>query len=198
MSRNAGSSPDNPKFFASPQLLRQWLQRHHATDGELWVGLHKKATGKPSITWPQLVDQLLCFGWIDGVRKSVDAGSYAIRVTPRQARSNWSAINLRRMAELVSAGEAEPAGVAAYEARDEATSRSYSFERDRVTLGSEYEAAFRRNRTAWEYFTAQPPSYRKTATWWVVSARREETRRRRLDTLIRDSEAGQRIGPLRR
>jgi uncharacterized protein YdeI (YjbR/CyaY-like superfamily) len=160
--------------------------------------LYKKGSGKQSITWPELVDQLLCFGWIDGIRKSVDEVSYANRITPRRPSSNWSAVNLRRMAELIEAGLVEPAGLQAYETRDPARSQSYSFERDQATLGAEMEKKFRRNREAWRFFSSQPPFYRRTATWWVVSAKREETRLRRLETLISDSAAGQRITLLRR
>lgn len=197
MSRStAGTSPQQPKFFASPAQLRSWLGRHHEGQDELWVGLYRKATGKPSITWPELVDQLLCFGWIDGVRKSIDADSYAIRITPRRERSNWSAVNLRRMAQLLAEGVVEPAGRAAYEARGE--TRSYSFEQEQVALPKALETEFRKNRAAWTFFTAQPPSYRRVATWWVVSAKREDTRRRRFETLVRDSADGQRIGPMRR
>lgn len=194
----AGSSHDRPIYFATPEKLRTWLRKNHRRRAEAWVGLHKKATGKPSITWPELVDQLLCFGWIDGVRKSVDEGSYAIRITPRRKGSNWSKVNLARVAELMEAGLVEPAGREAFDARDERRSGLYSFERERAELGEEYERTFRANREAWKFFQAQPPGYRKLVTHWVVSAKREETRRRRLETLIRDSENGERIGPLRR
>ena len=194
----AGSAAENPRFFASSRQLRDWLTRNHASGTELWVGLHKKGTGKPSITWPELVDQLLCFGWIDGVRKSLGERSYVIRATPRKRGSNWSAVNLRRMTELIESGAVEPAGFSAYEARDAVKSHAYSFERENVTLGSALEARFKQDRRAWSFFSSQPPSYRRTATWWVVSAKREETRRRRLETLIKDSAAGQRIALLRK
>ena len=192
----AGSTADNPKFFRSSSELRAWLAKHHASETELWVGLYRKNSGRKSITWPELVDQLLCFGWIDGVRRSVDEISYANRVTPRRRGSNWSAINLRRVEKLTEAGAMEPAGLRAYEARE--VTSSYSFERDQVAFDAELEKRFRRNRRAWRYFVSQPPFYRKTATWWVVSAKREETRLRRLDILISDSEAGQRIALMRR
>lgn len=195
---SAGSAADNPKFFKSSRELRAWLKKHHASATELWVGLYKKKSGKKSITWPELVDQLLCFGWIDGIRQSVDDISYANRVTPRRPNSNWSAINLRRVEELTEAGAMEPPGLRAYEARKDARSGSYSFERDQVTFDADFEKKFRRNRRAWRFFVSQPPFYRKTPTWWVVSAKREETRLRRLEILISDSAAGQRIAPLRR
>lgn len=192
----AGTAPTAPLFFSTPGDLRAWLIANHATSAELWVGLHKKATGRPSITWPELVDQLLCFGWIDGVRKSLGAESYVIRTTPRRPGSTWSAVNLRRGAALIDEELMEPAGLAAWEARDESKAARYSFERQRVTLGEVYEAEFRRDAAAWSFFESQPPGYRKTATWWVVSAKREETRQRRLRTLIEDSAAGRRIGVL--
>ena len=194
----AGTSAANPLFFPTPVDLRSWLVAHHAAAGELWVGLHKKGSGRPSITWPELVDQLLCFGWIDGVRKSLGGDSYVIRITPRRKRSRWSAVNRRRVPELIDAGLMTPAGLAAWQARDEADDRRYSFEREERSLGEAYEAELRRDPAAWTFWNAQPPGYRSTATWWVVSAKREETRLRRLRTLIEDSAAGLRIGPLRR
>jgi len=198
MSPAAGSSATNPKFFSTPARLREWLRKHHASRSELWVGFYKKGTGRASITWSELVDQLLCFGWIDGVRKSIDEESFTQRVTPRRKGSIWSAVNVKRAAELIEAGLMEPAGVAAFETRDPEKTNRYSSEQERVVLGAEYEAIFKRNGRAWTFFSAQPPGYRKIATWYVVSAKREETRRRRLDTLIRDSADGQRIGLLRR
>jgi uncharacterized protein YdeI (YjbR/CyaY-like superfamily) len=196
MSPAAGSSASNPKFFASSARLREWLHKHHASRTELWVGLYKKGTGRASITWPELVDQLLCFGWIDGVRKSLDAESYVNRVTPRRPRSNWSAINLKRVQELSDAGLMEPAGVAAHQGRDEARTGRYSSEQKNVSFGEALEAEFKKHKRAWSFFTAQPPSYRKVATWYVVSAKREETQRRQLERLIRDSARGERIGLL--
>jgi len=159
--------------------------------------LYKKGSGKPSITWPELVDQLLCFGWIDGVRKSVDEDAYTIRITPRKPGSIWSAVNTKRAQELIELGLMQPAGRAAFDARDEEKTKRYSFQRTRVRLGKEYESEFRANRDAWEYFQRQPPGYRTLALWWIVSARQEDTRRRRLATLISDSEKQQRLAPLR-
>lgn len=192
------TTADDPLFFATPADLRRWLEDHHDSATELWVGLHKKGSGHASITWPELVDQLLCFGWIDGVRKSLDADRYVIRTTPRRPGSLWSAVNRRRVPALIEAGLMHPAGLAAWNARDDEKSRRYSFERDDVGLGDAYEAEFRRHPAAWDFFQAQPPGYRKTATWWVISAKREETRLRRLRTLIEDSAAGLRIKELRR
>ncbi len=162
------------------------------------VGLYKKASGRPSITWPQLVDELLCFGWIDGLRRSVDDVSYSIRVTPRKPTSIRSDKNTRRVRELIDLGRMTPAGLAAFEHRDPERSGIYSFENETPELGETYEAELRANPAAWEFFQSQPPSYRKITTRWVLSARREETRRRRLATLIEDSANGLRIGPLRR
>lgn len=196
--RTAGSDAAHPKFFRSARELRTWLEKHHSSVSELWVGLYKKSSGKQSITWPEVVDQLLCFGWIDGIRKSVDEISYANRVTPRRPDSNWSAVNLRRMAELIAAGAVQPAGLRAYDTRDPLKAERYSFEREDAALDPGMTRTFKRNPTAWRFFTSQPPSYRRIASWWVVSAKREETRRRRLETLISDSAAGQRIALLRR
>ena len=187
-----------PMFFATPEAFRQWLKKNHALATELWVGFHKKATGKPSITWPESVDQALCFGWIDGLRKSVDSESYVIRFTPRRPTSIWSAVNSKRAQELTRLGMMQPAGKKAFEGRDAKKSHLYSFERKRVTLGTAFGRQFRANQHAWEFFQSQPPWYRKTATWWVVSARQEVTRQRRLATLISDSEACRRIALMRR
>jgi uncharacterized protein YdeI (YjbR/CyaY-like superfamily) len=188
-----------PTFFATPDELRAWLAEHHEARDELWVGFHKKATGRSSVTWPQAVDQALCFGWIDGVRKSLGDESYKIRFTPRKSRSTWSAINVRRYGELLAEGLVAPAGVAAFERRAEDRTAIYSYEnRDKAVFEDEQEARFRADAAAWEWFQAQPPSYRRTATYWVVSAKRPETRERRLTRLIEDSAAGRTIPPLTR
>ena len=183
-----------PTFFEGPDELRRWLLANHQSADELLVGLYKKDSGKPSITWPQLVDQLLCFGWIDGVRKSLDGSRYTIRVTPRRKGSVWSAVNLRRVPELIELGWMQPSGLEAYEARDEQKSRRYSYEREHAELDTELEAAFRAHEKAWSFFQSQPPGYRKLITHWVTSAKREETRKRRLGTLIGECEGGRRIG----
>lgn len=187
-----------PIYFASPAKLRAWLKKNHGSAAEAWVGLHKKETGRPSVTWPELVDQVLCFGWIDGIRRRIDEESYAIRITPRKSKSHWSAVNLRRARELIELGLMEPTGQAAFDARDEEKARRYSYEREHAELPKEYANELSANRKAWKYFQTQPPSYRKAAIAWIVTAKRDETRRRRLATLIRDSEMGLRIGPLRR
>jgi uncharacterized protein YdeI (YjbR/CyaY-like superfamily) len=191
-------SAGDVKFFKKPASFGRWLAKHHRSARELWVGFHKKATGRPSLTWPEAVDEALCFGWIDGIRRSIDADSYMIRFTPRRARSTWSLVNTRRVTELIREGRMQPAGLAAFEARDPLKAGVYSFERSAAALDAESEARFKANRAAWSFFQSQPAGYRKTAIHWVVSARKAETRARRLATLVSDSAAGQRIGPLRR
>jgi uncharacterized protein YdeI (YjbR/CyaY-like superfamily) len=188
-----------PVFFATPADFRAWLEANHEKQAELLVGFYKVGSGRPSITWPESVDEALCFGWIDGVRRSLDAKSYTIRFTPRQPRSNWSAINIKRVEELRAAGKMTEAGLRAFEQRSDDKSAVYSYEqRQNAKLPPEFEARFQASSEAWSYFQAQPPWYRRTATYWVTSAKREETRRRRLDTLIADSAAGRSIGPLTR
>ena len=163
------------------------------------VGFHKKASGKPSITWAEAVDQALCFGWIDGVRRSLGEESYTVRFTPRRARSIWSAVNVGRVAELTKLGLMTPRGVEAFEARRADRTGIYSHEQKQsVKFTRPQEKRFRANAKAWKFFQAQPPGYRRQATWWVVSAKREETRERRLDRLIADSAQGQAVEPLRR
>lgn len=188
-----------PTFFATASELRSWLDDNHATASELWVGFYKRGSGKPSITWPELVDEELCFGWIDGVRKGIDEVSYANRITRRKPRSTWSAINIARAKELIRLGRMRPAGLKAFEQRTDERSAIYSYEqRTKARLDPEAERSFRTNKTAWAFFQAQPPSYRRAATWWVISAKREETRQARLATLIRDSQNGRTVGPLTR
>ena len=185
-----------PRFFGSPEKLRAWFAEHHNTDDELLVGFHKKASGRPSITWKESVDEALCFGWIDGVRRTIDADRYTIRFTPRRARSIWSQINIARANELIAAGRMQPAGLRAYESRDEARTRQYSFEQEKAEFTRAQEREFRANKKAWAFFQAQPPSYRKPATWWVISAKKDETKTRRLATLIDDSAHERRIKQL--
>jgi uncharacterized protein YdeI (YjbR/CyaY-like superfamily) len=182
-----------PMFFPKPEAFRRWLHKNHASVDQLWVGFYKVGSGKPSLTWPQSVDQALCYGWIDGIRKTIDADSYKIRFTPRKAGSNWSAVNIKRAGELTKEGLVEPAGIAAFEKRDEAKSRVYSFERESATLGPAHEKQFRANRKAWKFFEAQPPGYRKLMAHWVESAKQEETRQRRLAMLMAESDAGKRV-----
>jgi len=173
------------KFFASPAEWRGWLEKHHVDTQELWVGFYKRASGRPSITWPEGVDGALCFGWIDGVRKSIDATSYKIRFTPRKPRSIWSAINIRRANELSQSGLMHSAGLAAFEKRDGDRSAIYAYEqRKAAKLPPAFEKKFRGNAEAWKFFQSQPPWYQRTSTYWVISAKKEETRLKRLATLI--------------
>jgi uncharacterized protein YdeI (YjbR/CyaY-like superfamily) len=181
----------DPKYFATPAEWRRWLQNHHDKHGELLVGFYKKHSGKPSITWREGVDGALCFGWIDGVRRRIDDVSYSIRFTPRKPLSTWSAINIKRVGELIEQKLVHPAGIKAFEARREERSRIYSFEQESVELESAQERQFKANRTAWRFFQSQTESYRRAATWWVVSAKREDTRAKRLTELIKVSEGKQ-------
>jgi uncharacterized protein YdeI (YjbR/CyaY-like superfamily) len=185
-------------FFETPAEFRAWLQEHHEAATELWVGYYKKATGRPSMNWSESVDQALCFGWVDGIRKSVDEDSYANRFTPRKTKSNWSNVNIEKVARLKEQGLMTPAGLRAFEAREAAKSGVYSFEQNQHTFDPAYEAQFQSNAGAWEFFQSQPPGYRRIATHWVMSAKREETRQKRLATLVDDSKHGRRIGLLTR
>jgi uncharacterized protein YdeI (YjbR/CyaY-like superfamily) len=185
-----------PTFFATPADFRRWLKKHHKTERELLVGFHKKASGLPSITWPESVDEALCFGWIDGVRRTIDDRSYVIRFTPRRRGSIWSVVNTRRAKELIRLGRMQPAGLAAFKARDPKKSAVYSFEQKQAArLSPEAEARFRANRPAWSFFESQAPGYQRIAIYWVVTAKQEATRVRRLEVLIESSAAGKRLGP---
>lgn len=178
----------------TPADFRAWLEKHHASERELWVGFHRKATGRPSITWPASVDEALCVGWIDGLRKTVDESSYMIRFTPRKKTSNWSLVNIARVAKLTRENRMRAAGLQAFAERVEARSGIYLYEqRKHAALDAESEKVFRANALAWKFFQAQPPGYRKTAAWWVISAKQEATRAKRLARLISDSEAGRRL-----
>jgi uncharacterized protein YdeI (YjbR/CyaY-like superfamily) len=183
----------NPIYFPSAAAFRKWLAANHAKETELLVGFHKRSSGKPSMTWSESVDQALCFGWIDGVRRRVDDARYTIRFSRRRATSIWSAINIAKAKELVAKGLMKPAGLKAFEARDEKKSAIYSYENRPKALAAEYEKAFRRDKAAWAYFQAQPPWYRKVAVYFVMEAKKEETRQRRLARLIAASAALKRI-----
>ena len=182
-----------PTFFPTPADFRRWLAAHHATEKELLVGFYKTGSGKPSITWPESVDQALCFGWIDGIRKRLDDESYTIRFTPRKPTSTWSAVNIRRVEELTQQGLMQPAGLKAFEARKENRSGIYSYEQRTATLPPEYEKVLKKNKAAWTFFQAQPASYRKAAMWWIVSAKQDITRLKRLEQLIDLSAHGQQL-----
>jgi uncharacterized protein YdeI (YjbR/CyaY-like superfamily) len=181
------------KYFKSPSDFRRWLEKNHATTQELWVGYHKKSSGQPSITWPESVDEALCFGWIDGIRKSIDDLRYTSRFTPRKRGSVWSAVNIKRAQELSDKGLMKPAGVTAFNARKENRSGIYSYEQRSDKLAAPYEERLRRDKAACNFFYAQPPSYRKAIGWWVVSAKQEATRLKRLEKLIKQSAIGKRL-----
>jgi uncharacterized protein YdeI (YjbR/CyaY-like superfamily) len=183
-----------PTFFPTPQHFRAWLTRHHRRRAELLVGFHKVQSGRPSITWPESVDQALCFGWIDGVRRRLDEVSYTIRFTPRRVGSAWSAINIRRVAVLRRLGLMQPAGLEAFRRRTQENSRTYSYEqRYSARLEQGHQRKLQSNRKAWEFFRAQAPSYQRTAIYWVASAKREETKLKRLARLIECSAGGRRV-----
>ena len=186
-------------FFPTPADFRAWLEKHHATQRELSVGFYKKDSGKPSITWPESVDAALCYGWIDGVRNSIDALRYCIRFTPRKPTSTWSAINVKRVAELTKLRLMRPAGSKAFEARKGDKTGIYAYEqRQNAKLRPVDEKKFRANKKAWQFFQSQPAWYRRTAAYRVISAKQDETRQRRLTQLIADSERGLSIKELRR
>ncbi len=187
----------DPIFFTTPEELRGWFEANHETATDLIVGFHRKSTGRPSLTWPQAVDEALCFGWIDGIRRRIDETSYTNRFTPRKPRSNWSAVNIARVHVLMAEGRMRPAGLAAFERRSEARSAVYSYEqRHLAELEPAERAALEGNEAARTFWEAQPPGYRATATYWVATAKRPETRARRLAQLIEDSAAGRRIRQL--
>ena len=188
------ASPTEICFFAKPQDFRKWLEAHHGDTSELWVGFYRKGSGRPSITWPESVKEALCVGWIDGLRKTIDAKSYKIRFTPRKATSNWSAVNIALVQELTTLGRMRPAGVKAFELRKEEKSGIYAYEnRKSAVLGKAEEEQFRARAKAWDFFQRQPEGYRKLMTWQVISAKKVETRRKRLEKLIVASEAGRRL-----
>lgn len=181
------------KFFRAPTEFREWLEKNHASALELWVGFHRKGSGEPSITWPESVDEALCFGWIDGIRKRVDGKTYKIRFTPRRRGSIWSAINISRAQALAKQKRMKPAGAKAFAARIENKSGIYSYEQRQTALENPYSGMLKKNKAAWNFFQAQPPSYRKMIAWWIVSAKKEETRLRRIERLITESAKGKRL-----
>ena len=179
-----------PTFFAKQSEFRKWLQKNHKKETELLVGFYKVGSGKPSMTWPQSVDEALCFGWIDGVRRSIDKDSYQIRFTQRKSTSIWSAINIKKIEELTKQGLMQPAGLASFEKRTESKSKIYSYEKDKVDLTQDFKKQFKANKRAWDYFQSLAPSYRKVSAHWVMSAKQGMTKTKRLNQLISDSAAG--------
>ncbi|SNT04856.1 Uncharacterized conserved protein YdeI, YjbR/CyaY-like superfamily, DUF1801 family [Ekhidna lutea] len=185
-------------FFPTPQDFRKWLEENHKSETELWVGYYKKATGKPSITWPESVDQALCYGWIDGIRKRIDDEAYQVRFTPRKPNSHWSNVNIKRIEELTKEKQVTKAGLEAYKKRKLENSGRASFEQKEVKLSKDFETRMKANKKAWTFFTSKlAPSYRKQSIWWVMSAKREETREKRLITLIECSGREEKIPPLK-
>lgn len=189
--------PHDVRFFATAAELRAWLEANHDKAVELWLGYHHKSSPRHSVGWPELVDEALCFGWIDSVRYPLGDHSSATRLTPRRKRSVWSNANVRRFRELEEQGRVQPSGRAVFEARDPALSGIYSFENRSRGLDDAQLAKLKKDKRAWRFFASQPPSYRSTAAYWVVSAKRPETRERRLTILIESSRDGERIPPLR-
>jgi uncharacterized protein YdeI (YjbR/CyaY-like superfamily) len=183
------------KIFSSAAEFREWLQRNHDKVVELWIGIYNQQAEKTSITYREALDEALCFGWIDGVRKSVDQATYTVRFTPRKPRSYWSTVNSKRFAELKKLGRIAPPGLAAFENRSQESGK-YSFENRTNKLDSALEKQFRANKKAWDFFSAQAPWYQRTSAFWVMSAKKEETKLKRLATLIKDSESGLRLGLL--
>lgn len=180
-------------FFSKQLEFRNWLTRHHKEETELVVGFYKVDTGKPSMTWSESVDQALCFGWIDGVRKSIDKDSYCIRFTPRNPSSNWSAVNIKKAEGLIEKGQMQQAGLTLYKKRKKDKSQRYSYENKPVKLPNNYEKKFKANRKAWAFFKLQTPSYQKTIFFWILSARQQTTQLSRLDTVIKESEQEKRM-----
>lgn len=189
--------PDDVLFFSTTEALRDWFDANHTTADELWLGYHKKRTGRPTITWSDAVDEALCVGWIDSVRYALDGERSAQRFTPRRAGSTWSAINVRKVGDLAAQGRMRPAGLAAFDARDPGKTAIYSYEQAEASLTAAETALIRTNEVAWTDWQRRPPSYRRTVTHWVVSAKKPETRARRLDALIEASAAGEPVGPMR-
>lgn len=174
-------------FFESQDKFRKWLEKFHEKESEIVVGFYKVGSGKPSMTWSQSVDQALCFGWIDGIRKSIDEESYCIRFTPRRSTSIWSAVNIKKVEELTKAGLMKPAGIKAFSLRSDNKSEIYSYEKEIESLDANYEEQFKKDKIAWEFFMKQAPSYKKAVTRWIMSAKQEKTRLSRLEKAMKES-----------
>lgn len=192
-STKSDSNKATATFFETQDEFRKWLEKHHKKETELIVGFYKMDSGKSSMNWSQSVDQALCFGWIDSVRKSIDKESYCIRFTPRRSKSIWSAININKVEELTNAGLMKPAGLKAFRLRTENKSKIYSHENETVFLDSHYEKQFREDKIAWDFFMKQAPSYKKVITHWIMSAKQEKTRQSRLEKTIKESGQQKRV-----
>lgn len=182
-----------PIFFNDQKEFRNWLEINHSQESELWVGYYKVKTGKPSMTWSESVDQAICYGWIDGLRKSLGTESYCIRFTPRRKTSNWSAVNIKKVKELNAAGLMKEAGLKAYKLRKEDKSKVYSYDKTPVDLSADFKNRFQNNKKAWDFFEKQAPSYKKMIVHWIISAKKEETRMSRLKKAIEKSEQHSRV-----
>ncbi len=188
--------PSNIKYFKTQQSFRAWLEKNHAKKDELWLGYYKKASGKKSITYKEALEEVLCFGWIDGISRGIDDEKYCQRYTPRRKGSIWSAVNIKKAEELIKNGKMHSSGLHVYKNRDPEKAGLYSGEQKEIKFTPQFEKKLKSNKKAWAYFSNMPPGYRRTATWWVISAKQEETKKRRLDTLIKDSAAGRKIALL--
>jgi len=182
-----------PTFFSKQSDFRKWLNKNHKKESELLVGFYKVNSSRPSMSWSQSVDQALCFGWIDGIRKSIDKDSYSIRFTPRRAASIWSAINIDKFEKLTKQGLVKPAGLASFKLRKEYKSKIYSHEKKPVLLADEFQYKFKTNKKAWDFFTTQAPSYQKFIIHWIMIAKQKATQLKRLDKTIRESEKHKRV-----
>lgn len=187
---------DEVRFFTTQEEFADWLEKNHSDMSELWVGYYKKDTGRPSLTWSQSVDVALCYGWIDGVLKSIDAQSYKIRFTPRNPKSVWSAVNVKKVKELIKRGKMKPAGLALYKLRGD--KEGYTSNSRRMTLDPNFEEQLKANETAWAFFSALASSYKRDSIWWVMTAKKEETRLKRFEILLSSAEAGEKIPMLRK
>lgn len=187
-----------PTFFLTPADFRMWLKKNYNRERVLWVGYHKKSTGHPSVTWEETVDEALCFGWIDGIRRSLNDESYVIRFSPRKPKSVWSKRNIDRVEALMADGRMRMAGLDAYAHKDVHADSGYASGDLTEKLPEEMATEFKKYAEAWAFYKSQPPGYRKQTTAWITSAKREETRQRRLAVLIDDSANGIRIKQLRR
>lgn len=188
--------PVNIKFFKDQQSLRKWFEKNHRKAEELWLGYYKKSAGKASVSYKESVDTALCFGWIDGIAKGIDEEKYCQRYTPRRAKSIWSAVNIKKVEALTKARLMHESGLHVFNNRDKKMAGLYSFEQKEIKFTPALSKLMKANKKAWEYFCKAPPGYRKTAAWWVISAKQEETRLRRMKVLIADSAAGRRIALL--
>ncbi len=188
----------NVLFFNSQQELRKWFQKNHLIEQEAWIGFYNKKSTKQSITWTQLVDEELCFGWIDGIRKKIDDESYCNRITPRRKRSNWSDVNIKRIEALIALDLVTEQGKHVFHTRDLTKQKSASFEQEKIEFSQEHIKQFKTQKTAWKFFEMQTNTYKRQATWHVISAKQEITQQKRLEILINDSETGVHIKHLRR